>query len=151
MFQRFFKNRKIKKYAKDLPYDLKRYYGSQQYYSKKQVDGSAQRRRIKNDTASESVYLYAMFCSPDDFNAIHHDSLDEGYDYHSLRSEIADILFTGHSDFTFTSLLMASSDSSPGFNDKSYSGGNNDGYGGDIGGFGGGSDGGGGGGGGGGE
>ncbi|NOY71934.1 MAG: hypothetical protein GXP14_06090 [Gammaproteobacteria bacterium] len=111
MFQNFFKKRKIKKYAKKLPQDLKENYFYQKYYSKEQVDASLKRRRLGGRGAvfavTDNCYAYAMYCSPEEFNEIHEGN-GEACDYEAMRSEISDTMFNGASNFSFSTLLIAS-------------------------------------------
>ncbi|WP_281556018.1 DUF6559 family protein [Thalassomonas sp. RHCl1] len=116
MFQSFFKKRKIKKYASKLPQDLKAKYGYKQYYSKAQVDAAIKRKKIGNSGAvvvTDNCYAYAMYCSPEEFRGIH-DSAGENCDYGAMRSDISDTLFNGATDFSFSTLLVESSNSASG-------------------------------------
>ena len=145
MFQSFFKKRKIKKYAKKLPQDLKENYLYQKHYSKEQVDASLKRKRLIGGGGGVAVtdhcYAYAMFCSPEEFNEIH-EGTGEACDYASMRNEISDTMFSGASDFSFSTLLVASSDSescsSGGSGGSSYGSSSDNGYSSDSGGDGGG-------------
>jgi len=137
MFQSFFKNRKIKKYARKLPQDLKVKYGYKQYYSKAEVDSSIKRKRIGNSggvVITDNCYAYAMYCSPEEFKEIH-DSAGENCDYSSMRNDVSETLFNGASDFSFSTLLFESSTSdssfSSGGSSSGFDGGDSSGGGGD--------------------
>lgn len=152
MFTHFFKKRRIRRYARKLPPELKKLYGKKPYYSKGQVDGALARQRLKrrnNDSGSSSIsdycYAYAMYCSPDEFRHIH-DEAGESCDYNAMRGEIADTCFGNSSFFTFADMESYSSDTgSSGSNSGSGGGffsgwGDGDSGGGDSGGDGGGGD-----------
>lgn len=106
MFQNFFKKRKIKKYARKLPQDLKENYLYQKYYSKEPVDASIKRKRI-GAAVTDNCYAYAMHCSHKEFDDIHEDTR-ETCDYEAMRGEISDTMFNGASDFLFSTLLVES-------------------------------------------
>ncbi len=111
MFQKFFKNRKIKKYVMKLPQDLKANYGFQKYYSKAQVDAAIKRKKIGNNTGvaiTDNCYAYAMYCSPEEFKVIH-DHAGENCNYESMRDDISSIVFSGAAGFSFSTLLVESS------------------------------------------
>lgn len=135
MFKRFFRKRKIRKYARKLPQDLKIAYGQQEYYSKAQVDASLRRQRLGSGDAAviaANCYAYAMYCSAEEFKAIH-DEAGEHCDYAEMRSNISDTLFNHSADFSFSTLLTASTDSHSGFfggsggNSSSFGGGDSGG------------------------
>ncbi|WP_308428109.1 DUF6559 family protein [Psychrosphaera saromensis] len=108
---KFFKKRKIKKYARKLPQDLKAKYGYKQYYSKAEVDSAIKRKKIGNSRGvviTANCYAYAMYCSPEEFKKIH-DSAGKNFDYSSMRSDVSDILFNGASDFSFSTIVYVSS------------------------------------------
>ena len=112
MFQSFFRKRKIKKYAKNLPQDLKENYAYQEHYTKEQVDASLKRKRLVGGggvAVTDICYAYAMFCSPEEFNDIH-EGTGEICDYESMRSDVSDTLFNSASDFSFSTFLVNSSD-----------------------------------------
>ena len=74
MFKKWFRKRKIKKYAKTLPLELRDLYGHRQYYSQEQVDAAVRRRNRgrRQDSSADSIcYAYAMYCSPQEFEEIH--------------------------------------------------------------------------------
>lgn len=148
MFESYFKKRKIRKYARKLPYDLKLMYGYKEYYAKAEVDAAIKRKKIDNNAGvviGDSCYAYAMYCSPEEFKAIH-DEAGENCDYGAMRSEISHTLFNGQYDFTFTTLLADSTSSSTNSTSDSGNSSFGSGFGGsDSGGFGGGDGGGGGG------
>lgn len=111
MFQGFFKARKIKKYAKKLPQDLKANYGYQKFYSKEQVDAAIQRKRIGNRggiVVTDVCYAYAMYCSPEEFKEIH-DNAGQSCDYYAMRNDVSNTLFNGAIGFSFSTLLVESS------------------------------------------
>ncbi len=143
MFQSFFKNRKIKKYARKLPQDLKAKYGYKQHYSKAEVDSAIKRKKIGNSggvIVTDNCYAYAMYCSPEEFKEIH-DNAGENCDYGAMRNEVSDTLFNGASDFSFSTLLVESANSVSGsiggFGDGGLGGGDSGGFGGGDGGGGG--------------
>ncbi|PCK07615.1 MAG: hypothetical protein COA42_13380 [Alteromonadaceae bacterium] len=141
MFQSFFKNRKIKKYAKKLPQDLKENYLYQKFYSKRQVDASIKRRSLGNIRGGVAVtdhcYAYAMYCSPEEFNEIH-EGIGSTCDYESMRGDIFEIMFNSAADFTFSTLLVETSSSeSSSFGGSGGSGSGDSGYSGGDGGGGG--------------
>jgi hypothetical protein len=112
MFQSFFNKRKIKKYAKNLPQDLKENYAYQKHYSKEQVDASLKRKRLVGGggvAVTDNCYAYAMFCSPEEFNDIH-EGTGETCDYESMRSDVSDTIFNSASDFSFSTFLVNSGD-----------------------------------------
>jgi len=128
MFQSFFTKRKIKKYVKKLPHDLKENYAYQKYYSKEQVDASLKRKRLVGGggvAVTDNCYAYAMFCSPEEFNKIH-EGTGEECDYEGMRSEISDTMFNSAPDFCFSTLLVESSNSESGSFIGSGGGGYND-------------------------
>jgi len=107
MFNYFFKKRKIKKYAKKLPHDLKSHYGRKPYYSRAEVDASIQRKRMGLGGAvvvTDNCYAYAMYCSPEEFKEIH-ENAGVYCDYSAMRSEVSEVVFGGTSDFSFSTLL----------------------------------------------
>lgn len=114
MLQSFLKKRKIKKYARKLPQDLKVEYGYKQYYSKTEVDSVIKRKKIGNSSGvvTDNCYAYAMYCSPEEFKEIH-DNAGENCDYGAMRSDVSETLFNGASDFSFSTLLVESSNSDP--------------------------------------
>lgn len=130
MLKFFFNKRKIKKFARKLPQDLKAKYGYQKFYSKAQVDSAIKRKKIGKAggiAVTENCYAYAMYCSPEEFKEIH-DNVGENLDYAVMRGEISDTLFNGASDFTFSSLIVESSNAaSSSFGGSSDSGTGNDG------------------------
>ena len=139
MFQRFFKNRKIKKYARKLPQDLKSHYGYKQHYSKVQVDYAIKRKKLGKSGAvivTDNCYAYAMYCSPEEFKEIH-DNAGENCDYAAMRSEISDTLFNGACDFSFSTLLVESTNSTSSFSTGDFGGDGGGGFGGGDGGGGG--------------
>ena len=132
MFESFFKKRKIKKYARKLPHDLKLMYGYKEYYSKAEVDVAIKRRKIDNNAGvviGDNCYAYAMYCSPEEFKAIH-DEAGENCDYGAMRSEISHTLFNGQYDFTFTTLLADSTSSGSSSFSSGFGGSDSGGFGG---------------------
>lgn len=130
MFERLFKKRKIKKYAKKLPQDLKANYGYQKYYSKAQVDAAIKRKSMGNSSAvvvTDNCFAYAMYCSPEEFKEIH-DNAGENCDYDTMRSDICETLFNGASEFTFSTLLVESSSSSAGYSSVGIGGNDSGGF-----------------------
>jgi len=124
MFQSFFRKRKIKKYARKLPHDLKTIYGYQKHYSKSQVDAAIKRKKIGNSggaSVTDNCYAYAMYCSPKEFKEIH-DKAQENCDYDVMRTDISNTLFNDVSNFSFSTLLVesssATSNSISGFYDR---------------------------------
>ncbi|WP_425597825.1 DUF6559 family protein [Vibrio nereis] len=106
MFSGFFKNIKIKRFAKKLPADLKKRYGKKRYYSRLQVDRAIRRQRLRRSNQNLSTndyYAYAMYCSPQEFARICR-SADVGCDYSQMRRDISQVVFAVQSDFSFTAL-----------------------------------------------
>ncbi|MCM0147079.1 DUF6559 family protein [Photobacterium galatheae] len=106
MFGLFFRNRKIKRYAKRLPVDLKKRYGKKKYYSRSQVDRALSRQRLRgtsDNISSSDYYVYAMYCSPREFSQICH-STETNHDYHQMRREISEVVFGRQTEFTFSAL-----------------------------------------------
>jgi hypothetical protein len=113
MLQNFFTKRKIKKYARKLPLDLKTKYGCKRYYAKAQVDAAMKRNRLDGRDRfdiSHNCYAYAMYCSPQEFKEIH-DKVGQTSDYSALRGHVSTTLFSENADFSFLSLLSVSSKS----------------------------------------
>ena len=117
MFGNLSKKRHIRKYGRALPHDLQWHYGVREYYTTGQVDAALLRQRLRryrrrsdSDNVPDDYYAYAMYCSPGDFNAVRE---EEGLncDYGSLRCEISDLLFDGDPDFSFSSLVSATTSS----------------------------------------
>ena len=111
MFKWLHRNRKIKKYAKHLPLELKRDYGYKKFYSKAQVDKIIKRTNIgiiTGNSITDNCYAYAMFCSPKEFKDIH-SKAGEHCDYASMRMEVSNCLFSGATNFTMASLILAAS------------------------------------------
>jgi len=140
MFQSFFRKRKIIKYARKLPPDLKAIYGYQKHYSKSQVDAAIKRKKIGNSggaSVTDNCYAYAMYCSPKEFKEIH-DKAQENCDYDAMRTDISNTLFNGASSFSFSTLLVESSSavssSISGFGDGGIGGTDSGDYGGSSGG-----------------
>lgn len=106
MFKHFFKKRRIKKYAKKLPLELKAQYGHKKYYTKGQVDTALKRKRLyRTDESGGNAYAYVMYCSKKDYHEIQNHTGCEG-DYNAMRIEIADTLFNNTSDFSFSNLYV---------------------------------------------
>jgi hypothetical protein len=108
MLDSFFLKRKIKKYARQLPLELKMMYGRQACYSKTQIDEAMARKKLGNDGAvvlADSSYAYAMFCSQQVFDEIHQQA-DENCDYIVKRSEVSKAVFGGPMDFTVSTLVF---------------------------------------------
>lgn len=108
MFEGFFLKRKIKKYARQLPLELKMMYGRQTNYSKEQVDAAMVRKKLGNDgvvVINDSSYAYAMFCSQQVFDYMHQEAGESG-DYASKRNEIAYAVFGGPVDFSVSTLVF---------------------------------------------
>jgi len=59
---------------------------------------------------TDNCYAYAMYCSPEELKDIH-DKAGEVCDYGEMRGEVSDTLFNGVSDFSYSSLLVESSNS----------------------------------------
>jgi hypothetical protein len=139
MFRKYFRNKKIKKYAKLLPRDLVKNYGRKEYYSKYQVDLAVIRKRLgyspKINILSNSI-VYAMYCSPEEFQEIH-ETAKVSAEYSEIRREIVDIVFDKVVDLSFDILLSETPElstqnlSSSDFSDSSFGGGD---FGGDGGG-----------------
>lgn len=131
MFKHFFRNRKIKKYARKLPLELKKSFGQKKFYTKAQVDKALEQRKLTSrDNAGIMAYCYAyaMYCSPKEFRAIH-EQVGEVCDYNAMREDISYTLFGSSTDFSFVTLLSEASHSESGL----FSGGDSglDGGGGD--------------------
>lgn len=112
MFQLFFRRRKIRKYAKELPLTLIKRYGKKRFYSRVQVDAAITRRGINPGNQSgktENCYTFTKLCSPKVFNQIREQS-GEDYDYAIIRGKISNTLFD-HADFTFSTLLAETTSS----------------------------------------
>ncbi|MGF1733739.1 DUF6559 family protein [Photobacterium kasasachensis] len=110
MFQNYLKKRKIKRYARKIPRDLKANYGYQNYFTKEQVDAAITRQKIGNSNAPaiiDNSYAYAMYCSPEEFSKIY-ENIDGDFDYETIREEVSDVIFYGISGFSFSSLLVVS-------------------------------------------
>ena len=105
MFDAYFLKRKIRKYAKTLPLELRSSFGKRKYYSKSQVDTAIVRRKVGSSgvAVADNCYAYAMFCSPKEFKQIH-DEAGEVCDYQSMREEISSVVFGSTSDFSTSSL-----------------------------------------------
>ncbi len=97
----FFIKRRIKKYARQLPLELKMMYGRQTFYSKEQVDAAITRKKLSHN----SSYAYAMLCSQSEFDEIHQ-AAGETCDYIAMRSEISNAVFGGPMDFTVSMLVF---------------------------------------------
>ncbi len=139
MFDGFLKRRKIKKFARKMPLELKKLFGFQKFYTQGQVDTVLKKKKlVKNkSTVSDVCFAYAMYCSPQEFQRIHNEAGEE-CNYQEMREEVAATMFSGASDFSTSTLITEASISDSSFSSGGFSGSN----GGD---FGGGSDGGGGG------
>lgn len=108
MFGSFFLKRKIRKYARQLPLELKMMFDRQTYYSKSQVDAAMARKKLGNDGAvvvTDSSYAYAMFCSEPVFDEIHAEA-GETCDYTAMRSEVSYAVFGGPMDFSVSTLVF---------------------------------------------
>ena len=124
MFAHFFKKRKIKKYARLLPRDLKQHYGKQEFYTKGQVDASLKRKRLARGhgwPVGNHCYCYAMYLNRDEFDAIQQHS-SEACDYGSMRLEIGGSLFHGASDFCFDNLLSEANSANVGSGGSGWGG-----------------------------
>ena len=133
MFERFFRKRKIKKYAKQLPLELKRVYGYKKFYSKVQVDKIIKSKNIGNGNSisiTDYCYAYAMFCSPKEFKDIH-SKTGENCDYDSMRVDISNCLFHGAAGFTMATLIIEASHTETSFLGGADFGGGDGGFGGD--------------------
>ncbi|WP_028115201.1 DUF6559 family protein [Ferrimonas senticii] len=131
MLQSFFKNRRIKKYARKLPQDLKAQYGWKNHYTKLEVDSAIKRKRLGSSSTATTThcFAYAMYCTKEEFDRIHQE-LGETCNYGSMRSDISALLFNGASDFSFSSLLIESSSPSSSSISGFDGGGSDDGAGG---------------------
>jgi hypothetical protein len=108
MFSGLFKTRRIKKYARKLPLELKMMFGREIYYSKEQVDDALKRKHFGNGEAfdrNQNGYAYAMFCSQQTFNQIVADQ-NVDCDYRVMRMEIAKSVYGGPVEFTFSTLVL---------------------------------------------
>lgn len=108
MFKTFFRRRKIKTYARELPLALTYLYGETEHYSKVQVDEALKRQNLynTNNTAiSAYCFAYAMYCSSAEFQQIH-EAENEDCSYDNMRQEICDTLFYGVTELAFSTLLL---------------------------------------------
>jgi hypothetical protein len=108
MFDRFFLKRKIKRYARQLPLELKMMYGRQSYYSKIQVDTAMARKKLGNNgevVVTDSSYAYAMYCSQQVFDEIHQQA-EQSCDYTVMRSTVSYVVFGGPMDFSVSTLVF---------------------------------------------
>lgn len=133
MFQGFFRRRKIRKYARKLPRDLEKNYGLKDYYSRSEVDAALKRKGLNQPggvITPDNYYVYVMYCSRQEVEGIQETS-GEPIDYDAIRGDVSATLFYGAADFTFSTLLNASPDSSTGsFDSFGDSGGGDSGGGG---------------------
>jgi Family of unknown function (DUF6559) len=127
LFENYRKRRAIKKIARKLPPYLRRSYGKSKQYSPGQV------RTAMDQTGCNVTCIYfgyAMFCSVGDFNQVHAD-MGEQCDYEAMHQEVADICFSGDTNFGTSDLTSYSSDSGGGLFDSGFDGGGDGGGGGD--------------------
>ena len=101
MFEKFFKKRRLKRYVRVLTPELKRHYGIKTHYTREQVNDIIAKRRLQKDTRNDTQYVYAMYCSPTDFQS--GQPFTTATDYVALRDEIGQLCF-GSGDFTFNTL-----------------------------------------------
>jgi hypothetical protein len=108
MFDGFFVKRKIRKYARLLPLELKMMYGRLDFYKKSEVDAAMARKNLGNGGAvviGSSSYAYAMFCTELEFDEMHQQA-GESADYTAIRKAVSYAVFGGPMDFTFSTLVF---------------------------------------------
>lgn len=136
-FGRWFKRRTLRKQVGAVRKDLIRRYGKKRVYSTNEV------RSVWRDRGYAPDYMcYAMaaYSPPADFHE-YHERAGEPCDYQSMRAEVAEVCFNGHSDFTILDVVGAagsSHDEGSGWLSDMFSGGDSCDSGGDGGGDGGG-------------
>jgi len=106
--QRWCKRRALKKHLKRLAPQLVRAAGKRQHYTPADVKKTAEGCGYPMDYI---CYAIAAYSSPFDFQT-YHSERGEICDYESMRSEIGDVCFGGHTDFTISDALESSSSSS---------------------------------------
>ena len=96
------KSRAIKKIARNLPPFLVSGFGGAETFSSGQVE------RAMEETGCDSYfidYAYAMFCDESTFRE------NCSSDYETVHGEVADLCFSGNSNFSFSDAASFSGDS----------------------------------------
>lgn len=108
MIKDFFKNRKIKKYARKMPKKLAAKFGNKSEYSEEEVETILKIVKLyKNDRAGNS-YAIAMYCSNECY--LGYLASSPGIeDYGAARELIRSVVFPDASGFNFSSLLIDAS------------------------------------------
>lgn len=92
----FRRRRAIKRYARILGPLLKRRYGNSNTYTVGQIKNTAEQAKLP---MAYICFGYAMYMSQDEFEKLHV-SLGQRCDYGAMRQEVADLCFSGNSDFS---------------------------------------------------
>jgi hypothetical protein len=91
----------IRKYVRKLGPRLAKRYGVSKTYSAGQIKTTAVQERLPPNLI---WYGYSSFMSREDFYVLHQE-LGQSYDYDTLRSEVADLCFSGNTDFSPTEAM----------------------------------------------
>ncbi len=103
MTRRLKRNSAIKKYARQLPQELKRRFGTQRFYTFEQVTKAVEQAGFDTNFIA---YGHALLCSRAEFDA-HYGPAQAECGYTDLRMEVARRYLRGIIDFDAASLVRA--------------------------------------------
>jgi len=123
-FETLTKRRAIRHYARSLPRLLAKDYGHSKTYTPAQVRSTIERSGLNT---IYSCYAIAMFSTRESFDQFH-EANGEPCNYDAMRGEIAIDHFGGNSDFDFSDIITAFSESDAGHDHGGHDGGGGDGH-----------------------